>query len=776
MSKVVIRTFVWLSLFAAARVLAANHYINAAATGAANGNSWTDAWPAMPTTFVRGDTYYVADGNYGSVSFRTANSGTTVITIKKATIADHGTSTGWQDSFGDGTATFNGGIDFQTSNWVFDGVSRSSWTNGYGFKITHDGLGVEYTTSVDNITVRYVEVQGHGPDGAQGWPKNCSFYSPYPSSRLTWSYCYAHDSGSMFWELVNVTDGLIEYCWSARNESTAEQHSEGVYALNSTRFIFRNNVWVDVEGTGVIMMSGTGCEAYGNLIYWTTGVGDIGNGSIAGWSSYSLSNSKFYNNTIIVAPSGGYSYGINFTGGGSGNVAYNNLFYCSVNRAVVGWTGVGTHDRNWYYNVGSQSEANIFNGTGNPFVNMANYDFRPANNLGTGMNVGSPYDIDLAGKSRVAWTPGVYDYSVQSTNPLIAITPATLNFGSVVTNTTRDLTITVQNVGGGSLSGSASVTAPFSIVSGGNYTLGSNQSQVVTVRYSPIALGSASQSVNFTGGGGTTASLTAVGSSNIPPVVTALNQNATDVNPLVAGVQVYEGTVIQYSGAGSDANGDALTWQWIYTVNGGAEAVYQSGSGTVLPVNFSYGTGTAGNSYVWKLRLSDGKATAESQIATAVIATPVGGANLTIQAETGVVTAPFQIVSGSLSQPATTDITLGGRAVYTFSITNAGYYVIQTVINAPSLTENSFYLNIDAEPQDPTMAWDILPPTTGYETRLVSWRGSGTADGNEFVPKYFVLSTGTHQLIIRGREANVQLDQFAIVKVPAPPQNLRTQP
>ena len=74
------------------------------------------------------------------------------------------------------------------------------------------------------------------------------------------------------------------------------------------------------------------------------------------------------------------------------------------------------------------------------------------------------------------------------------------------------------------------------------------------------------------------------------------------------------------------------------------------------------------------------------------------------------------------------------------------------------------------------MAWDILPPTTGYETRLVSWRGSGTADGNEFVPKYFVLSTGTHQLIIRGREANVQLDQFAIVKVPAPPQNLRTQP
>ncbi len=33
--------------------------------------------------------------------------------------------------------------------------------------------------------------------------------------------------------------------------------------------------------------------------------------------------------------------------------------------------------------------------------------------------------------------------------------------------------------------------------------------------------------------------------------------------------------------------------------------------------------------------------------------------------------------------------------------------------------------------------------------------------------------SGTHQLIIRGREAITQLDKFWIIKAPEPPQNLR---
>jgi hypothetical protein len=216
-----------------------------------------------------------------------------------------------------------------------------------------------------------------------------------------------------------------------------------------------------------------------------------------------------------------------------------------------------------------------------------------------------------------------------------------------------------------------------------------------------------------------------------------------------------------------------LTWQWRYSINGGSEVVFQSGSGSVTPASFSYGSGTASNTYTWKLRVSDGLATSESQTTVGVTVPPAVGGGLGFEGESGAISAPFVIASGVISQSTTTDLASGGRASYSFTVTNAGVYFIQAYVDAPSLTANSLYVNIDAEPVDPNMAWDILPPTVGFENRLVSWRGSGTADANEFVPKMFTLGLGTHQLIIRGREANTQLDRFAILKVPSPPQNLR---
>ena len=37
----------------------------------------------LPTELVRGDTYYLADGEYGKYTFDTPNSGTSTITIKE---------------------------------------------------------------------------------------------------------------------------------------------------------------------------------------------------------------------------------------------------------------------------------------------------------------------------------------------------------------------------------------------------------------------------------------------------------------------------------------------------------------------------------------------------------------------------------------------------------------------------------------------------------------------------------------------------------------------
>jgi hypothetical protein len=76
------------------------------------------------------------------------------------------------------------------------------------------------------------------------------------------------------------------------------------------------------------------------------------------------------------------------------------------------------------------------------------------------------------------------------------------------------------------------------------------------------------------------------------------------------------------------------------------------------------------------------------------------------------------------------------------------------------------------------MVWDV-PVTTGFANQLVSWRGNGVVSSNslsgfnaQFAPKVFSLSAGAHQLIIVGREANVQLGQITVLPRPRPPLNV----
>jgi hypothetical protein len=152
------------------------------------------------------------------------------------------------------------------------------------------------------------------------------------------------------------------------------------------------------------------------------------------------------------------------------------------------------------------------------------------------------------------------------------------------------------------------------------------------------------------------------------------------------------------------------------------------------------------------------------------------GATQTFQVMDAVVTAPMVSTNDGtatyLYQPVqTTIVSASGLATFTFTVADPGSFVIQTVVNAPSDGENSFYVGIDALPKDPAMIWDI-PSTAGFEQRFVSWRGNGTDTTNQFIPKVFNVLPGMHQLVFAGREANVQLRIVAIVKVPDPPANL----
>jgi len=134
---------------------------------------------------------------------------------------------------------------------------------------------------------------------------------------------------------------------------------------------------------------------------------------------------------------------------------------------------------------------------------------------------------------------------------------------------------------------------------------------------------------------------------------------------------------------------------------------------------------------------------------------------LTFNADSGTLTAPFVAVGGIVSQSLLTSLTGSGEAVYNFTIDIPGNYVVSSSLNAPDVDQNTLYINVDGEPTDPLMIWDV-PVTAGFTNQVATWRGNATSGPPQFSPKVFTLTAGTHQLYVRGREPNLQLQSFTI--------------
>jgi hypothetical protein len=147
----------------------------------------------------------------------------------------------------------------------------------------------------------------------------------------------------------------------------------------------------------------------------------------------------------------------------------------------------------------------------------------------------------------------------------------------------------------------------------------------------------------------------------------------------------------------------------------------------------------------------------------------------------GTITAPF-VDNGddTISQAIQTTNPLdGGKADYFFIVPNPAPslgYTIAALVNCADGGSNSFFVNIDSEPNIDNNEWDI-PVTTGLQSREVTLYPETNAH-------IWALTAGTHHLIVRGREANAILGRITFTEVtsptptptPSPPQNLRILP
>ena len=103
--------------------------------------------------------------------------------------------------------------------------------------------------------------------------------------------------------------------------------------------------------------------------------------------------------------------------------------------------------------------------------------------------------------------------------PIISVLPSSRDLGEVEIGQWDETTFTVENTGGATLTGEASVLEPFSIVSGGSYSLAASAQQTVTVRFAPTSAGVYSETVTFGGGGGATATVTGQGVAPPEPAI-----------------------------------------------------------------------------------------------------------------------------------------------------------------------------------------------------------------------------------------------------------------
>lgn len=399
-------------------------YIDAAATGTGSGDSWANAWTTFTeaeSEITRGQVACVADGTYDSVTFNVATSGTTTITFKKATVADHGSDTGWVDSMGNGQAIIDGRLRFESNYWVIDGATGggpNGWTSGFGFYIDRtalsDGSGVQTADGVTNITLRHTEIAGHGPDGGSPVAQQDGLNILTGSGHL-FSSLYIHDTGRTI-VFSRADSTVFEYLYTGKFEScggtscadaTDTEHAEA-FSIWKTGIVsgvtLRWSVITHGEGTGGFLCECDDVKIYGNVFVKLAGTSWQGNGAVGTWTADTLTNLKVYNNSFIDV---GIPIG-DFNSDDSGEFI-NNVFYSTSDIETASFDPL-THSFNHYVDSVSPTEATKTSGTGDPFTDYLNLNFGLIGNTTAGTDLGSPYNVDLCGTTRTTWTRGALEF------------------------------------------------------------------------------------------------------------------------------------------------------------------------------------------------------------------------------------------------------------------------------------------------------------------------------------------------------------------------------
>lgn len=426
-------------------------YVRQGAAGTASGDDWTNAYTTLPATLTRTWTYCVADGTaYGTYDFDDVASGAQVIHVAKATTTDHGTSTGWVSTYGDGVATWSGWTittDYYDLNGAIGG-GPATWTTslattGFGFEVTFtpptvcgdNGALLTLNAGADHLTVAHTHLYGQnnnypisGIKGTLG--TNTDITVRY--SAIETLFGPAFHVGA--WTTVFIEDNYIAFVRSTTTIDPrgfcADWHAEMISSIGTnTGFTWRYNLISNIDGTGVFAGVNMGASVTW-LIYRNIFAQNFTTPIIyyceAGSNQQSMTGLRFYQNTL-VGQAGTAQGGIVIqTGCGStDNEVRNNLWYLNEGNAFgIDATQSHTYASDNFRTEGCaptcDKDAELLTGgtsgqdaTGSPFVSynanplVANLHLAIDTNAGT--TLGSPYNVDPDGVTATKPSRGAYE-------------------------------------------------------------------------------------------------------------------------------------------------------------------------------------------------------------------------------------------------------------------------------------------------------------------------------------------------------------------------------
>ncbi len=591
--------------FAFFSVHAATWYVDGTAAGSHNGTSWANAWTGLSQVsgVSAGDTVYISGGASGGSQ-----------TYSVSSWKPAGGSSGHpityqigQDAAHNGTAIFSG-----SGTW-FGGANNVVISGNAGDGAMHFSLS-GYSAAVNNggtagLRISYVNLGSSLGDGVDGQGVtafefdhnycyivgtvdhflSCGFTDPafdgtrihdntvfVPKQANSANGADAFQISGSGWSLYNNTIQGYNMSWSGG----VIQHQDGIQTLVGSYIKIYGNVFADLANTSVFMDGYYGAfnhiYIYNNVCQQTSSADSNGPGGIEVGADGAPAVAPSFNDVIIANNDMIDQNPYNGT-----CIAFGNCSSCNGGQTtpytacyMINNIAINSGTMTTYSSPISTAD-NVTLTTALGLVYFVSYVPLSANNnyhltavatalIGKGANESTYFTTDKDGNARPAtgnWDVGAYQYTlVTNTTPVIQVTPGSMTYGTVLTGTSVTNSITVKNAGSGVLSGTASVGAPFSVVSGGNYSLGAGQTQAVMVAFSPMVASNYTQSVTLTGGGGTNAILS--GSVLAAPEV------QLQVTPGKQFVLTAIGTIGHTYNV--QASQDLITWTVIGTVTIGA--------------------------------------------------------------------------------------------------------------------------------------------------------------------------------------------------------------